>query len=165
MPLTDRLPQVGITAITNAIQSYLSIAYTRRVYPGLPASSTSIATKTTKITTTIEESTASPAGQRPSVTTSAYAESHPSPVTPLASRLWGTWCMAVGIVRIHAAYNFHEKSWYQMSMWTNVIGLIHYLLEAFVYKTSRPQGPWLAPTTVALIGLVWHIVQYSDYIK
>ena len=157
--------QVGITAITNAIQSYVSISYTRRVYPGQPASSTSTSTKTTKITTTIEESTASPAVQRPFVSSSAYAASHPSPVTPLASRLWGTWCMSVGIVRIYAAYNFGDKAWYQMSMLTNVVGITHYMLEAFVYKTSRPQGPWLAPTSVALTGLVWHIAQYGYYVK
>jgi hypothetical protein len=73
--------------------------------------------------------------------------------------------MAVGIVRVFAAYHIHEASWYQMQMLTNVIGLFHFGMEAFVYKTSRPSGPWLAPVSVALIGMVWSVAQYSFYVR
>jgi len=73
--------------------------------------------------------------------------------------------MAVGILRLYAAYNIHDKAWYQMSMWTYVVGLTHYFLEAFVFKTSRPSGPWLAPTIVASVGLLWSVAQYGHYVK
>lgn len=73
--------------------------------------------------------------------------------------------MAVGIVRIFAAYHINEASWYQMQMVANVIGLMHFGLEAFVFKTCRPSGPWLAPMSVATIGLVWSILQYSFYVR
>ena len=154
-----------MTAVTNAVQAYVSITYTRRVYPGKPATPTSVATKTTNITTTVIQETSPPAGRRPSVTTSAYSEAHPSPVTPLASRMWGTWCMAVGIARLYAAYNLHDKAWYQLALWINIVGLTHYLLEAFVFETSGPSGPWLAPVSVASIGIIWQVVQYSYYVR
>lgn len=73
--------------------------------------------------------------------------------------------MAVGIVRLIAAYHLHERSWYTMSLLTNVIGLVHFGLEAFMYKTAKPSGPWLAPTLTALAGLTWHAAQFDHYVK
>lgn len=52
-----------------------------------------------------------------------------------------------------------------MSIYTNIIGLVHFGSEAFVYKTAQPQGPWLAPVSVAGVGLVWHILQMNNYVK
>ena len=86
-------------------------------------------------------------------------------VTPLSSRTFGTWNIAVGIVRLFAAYHIHEKSWYQMQMITNIVGLVHFGLEAAVYKTARPSGPFFAPTVVAAIGLTWSIAQYGFYVR
>jgi hypothetical protein len=130
--------QVGVTAIGNAVQCYNTMSYTRRLYPGQIASKTKSAPSDVAVT---------------------------SPATPLSSRTFGTWTLAVGIVRIFAAYHINEASWYQMQMLTNVVGLIHFGLEAFVYKTSRPSGPWLAPVSVALIGEIWSIAQYSFYVR
>ncbi|OAP59796.1 hypothetical protein AYL99_04798 [Fonsecaea erecta] len=130
---------VGVTAIGNAIQCYNTLSYTRRLYPGQPSATTQSKDKT------------SPGGS--------------SPATPLSSRTFGTWTAAVGIVRIFAAYHINEASWFQMQMLTNVVGLVHFSLEAFVYKTCSPSGPWLAPVTVALIGLVWSTLQYGFYVR
>ena len=128
--------QVGVTAIGNAVQCYNTLSYTRRLYPGPPSSSK------------VRQATA-----------------ETSPATPLSSRTFGTWTLAVGIVRIFAAYHINEAAWFQMQMLTNIIGLVHFGLEAFVYKTSLPSGPWLAPTSVATIGLVWSIAQYGFYVR
>ena len=114
------------------------MSYTRRVYPG----------QTT-------------AGQTKGNKSPEYS----SPATPLSSRTFGTWTAAVGLVRIFAAYHINEPAWYQMQMLTNVVGLIHFGLEAFVYKTSPPSGPWLAPVSVALIGTIWSIAQYGFYVR
>jgi hypothetical protein len=72
--------------------------------------------------------------------------------------------MAVGIARVFAAYHIHEPAWYQMQMITNIIGLAHFGLEAFVYKTARVSGPFFAPVIVATIGLAWSIAQYDFYV-
>src|ERR1700742_3263115 len=114
------------------------MSYTRRVYPGQP-STNQIKDKTSPATT--------------------------SPATPLSSRTFGTWTAAVGIVRLFAAYHINEPAWYQLQALTNVVGLVYFGLEAFVYKTSRPSGPWLAPVSVALIGLGWSIAQYGFYVR
>lgn len=156
---------VGITAITNAFQCYRDISYLQRIYnPPVPSHAVSV--KTTNITRAVVEDTTTPppGSQRPSVTAIATAEST-SPVTPLSARTFGTYNLAVGIVRLYAAYHLTEKSWYQMSIWTNVVGMAHFGLEALVYKTAQPQGPWLAPVLTALVGLVWHVVQMDHYVK
>ena len=130
--------QVGATAIGNAIQCYFTMSYTQRLYPGQPSSSS------TK--------------DKPSPALTSAA-------TPLSSRTFGTWTIAVGIVRLFAAYHINEPAWYQLQALTNVVGLVHFSLEAFVYKTTRPSGPWLAPVTVALIGLAWSVAQYGYYVR
>jgi len=157
--------QVAVTSIGNCVQAYSTLSYTRRLYAGPPPSSTSSSTKTTKTTTTVSETTSAPAPRRPTVQNSATAKSHTSPVTPLSARTFGTWTFLVAIVRIYAAYHLNEKAWYQMAIWTYGIALSHFMSEAFVYKTARPRGPWLAPTTVAVMSLVWLIAQYGSYVK
>ncbi|KIX93507.1 uncharacterized protein Z520_10685 [Fonsecaea multimorphosa CBS 102226] len=134
---------VGVTAIGNAIQCYNTLSYTRRLYPGQPSATT--------------QSSKGSKGSSP--------EGSSSPATPLSSRTFGTWTLAVGIVRLFAAYHINEAPWFQLQMLTNVVGLVHFGLEAFVYKTCSPSGPWLAPVSVALIGLVWSTAQYSFYVR
>ena len=155
--------QVGVTSIGNAIQAYSTLSYTRRLYVGQSPSSTSSTTKLIKTTTTVLETTAPPAASRPTIQDSATAESHVSPVTPLSARTFGTWTFLVGIVRIYAAYHVDEKPWYQLAMWSYVVALFHFTSEAFVFRSARPQGPWLAPVGVAVLSLIWLIAQYGSY--
>ncbi|RMD40626.1 hypothetical protein DV735_g4494, partial [Chaetothyriales sp. CBS 134920] len=159
---------VGVTAVTNAISSYQTSAYVERLYAG-PSSSVPVpgAVLTTRTTTTtiIEDRLDSgvQADRRPSVV--SLASGGPDNVTPLSARTFATWNMAVGITRLFAAYHIHEPAWFQMQMITNIIGLVHFGAEAFVFKTATPSGPWLAPVIVASIGLVWSIAQYSFYVR
>ena len=88
-----------------------------------------------------------------------------SPATPLSSRTFGTWTAAVGVVRLFAAYHINEPAWYQLQTLTYVVALVHFGLEAFVYETTRPSGPWLAPICTALIGLSWSVAQYGFYVR
>ena len=154
-----------MTAITNAISCYGTDAYVRRLYAGPGRDAPAGSTKTTVTETSIvDSSTPSNEKRRPSVVSSAVAENS-SPVTTLSSRTFGTWNIAVGIVRLFAAYHIHEESWYQMQMIVNMIGLAHFGLEAAVYKTARCSGPFLAPVMVATIGMGWSIAQYSFYVR
>ena len=163
--LVNEIFQVAVTSMGNAIQAYTTLSYTRRLYPGQPPTSTSSSTKTTKTTTTVSQTTAPPAATRPTVRDSATTVSHTSPVTPLSARTFGTWTFLVGVVRIYAAYHIDEKPWYQLAIWTYAVALAHFMSECFVFKTARPQGPWLAPTSVALFSLVWLTTQYGFYVK
>ncbi|RMZ84887.1 hypothetical protein DV738_g130, partial [Chaetothyriales sp. CBS 135597] len=159
---------VGVTAVTNAISCYQTSAYVERLYAGpassVPAAGAVMTTRTT--TTTIIEDRSegnAQADRRPSVV--SLAAGGPDNVTPLSARTFATWNIAVGIVRLFAAYHIHESAWYQMQMITNIIGLVHFGAEAFVFKTATPSGPWLAPVTVASIGLVWSLAQYNFYVR
>ena len=157
--------QVGVTAIANAISCYSTDSYVRRLYAGPAPTPIDGFVKTIQTTTTVIEEPLPAADRRPSITSLAMAEPDNSHVNPLSSRTFGTWNFAVGIVRLFAAFHIHEEAWYQMQMITNVIGLVHFSLEAFVYRTARPSGPWFAPTTVAAIGLGWSVAQYQFYVR
>ncbi|RMZ79279.1 hypothetical protein DV737_g3503, partial [Chaetothyriales sp. CBS 132003] len=157
---------VGVTAITNAISCYHTIDYVQKLYAG-PASSVPLAgavlTTRTTTTTIIEGKLDFEADRRPSLM--SLAAGGPDNVTPLSARTFATWNLAVGIVRLFAAYHIHEPAWYQMQVITNLIGIFHFGTEAFVFKTATPSGPWLAPVTVASIGLVWSLAQYNYYVR
>lgn len=58
-----------------------------------------------------------------------------------------------------------NRACYVMSLLTNVVGLMHFGPEVFVFKTARLVGPVLAPVTVAVVGLVWHLVAWQDYVQ
>lgn len=154
-----------MTAITNAVSCYRDTSYLRRVYnPPLPSHNVNV--KTTSITRITEDDFVTPTeARRPSVTSIAVATPPESAVTELSCRTFATWNIAVGIVRLFAAYHMNEQSWYLMSMYTNIIGLVHFGAEAFYWKTARPSGPWLAPTSVASIGLLWHVLGYTSYVQ
>ena len=157
--------QTGVTAITNAASCYNTDAYVRRLYAGHLSRPTTGVSKTTTKTTEVVESASPIADRRPSHTALASAGADDSPVTPLGARIFGAWNIAVGIVRLYASYHIHEASWYQMQMLACMIGLFHFGTEAFVYKTARPSGPWLAPVLTASLCLVWSIAQYRFYVR
>jgi hypothetical protein len=76
-----------------------------------------------------------------------------------------TSTVAVGLVRVFAAYNLSDPSWYHLQMLVNILGLVHFGMEAFYWKTAQPKGEWFAPVLPALAGLVWSLVQYDHYLK
>lgn len=88
-----------------------------------------------------------------------------SPVTRLQARTFATWNIAVGIVRCVAAYNLHDRACYVLSLLTNVVGLMHFVPEVFVFGTARLGGPVLAPMVVALVGVVWHAMVWQSYVS
>lgn len=155
---------MGVAALGNAVQSYATLSYTRRLYPGQTPQPSSTSTKTTKTTTTVVESTDA-VNMKPSKTARATAENTQSPATPLSSRTFGTWTIVVGIVRMYAAYRLEDPAWYQLQMWVTAIALLHFSLEAFVFKTCQPKGPWLAPTIPATVCLIWSGLQYNHYVR
>jgi len=50
-------------------------------------------------------------------------------VTPLASRLFGSWSFLSGLVRLYAAYNIHDKHLYSLALCTYFIVLSHFTAE------------------------------------
>eukprot|EP00842_Homolaphlyctis_polyrhiza_P005582 jgi/Hompol1/6024/HPOL_002350-RA len=81
------------------------------------------------------------------VTNRIYAR-QPGQVTPLASRLMGTWVITSAIVRLYTAYNLHNPVAYQLCMWTYVIAFLSFGSEIFVYRTAPLSSPAVFPALI-----------------
>ncbi|CAG8457805.1 5830_t:CDS:2 [Ambispora gerdemannii] len=87
----------------------------------------------------------------------------PEEVTSLSSRTFAIWTFTSGVVRFYAAYNLNNKAIYQITLWTYIIAITHFLSEYFVFGTLNI-GPGLAaPVCVATISLIWMTAQYDYY--
>ncbi|KAF2113417.1 hypothetical protein BDV96DRAFT_496208 [Lophiotrema nucula] len=138
---------VSIVSIGNSIQAYTTLHYTYRVYnpnhPRLPPS--------------ISHST--------SPTTKSLPTDVPSQVTALSARKFGTWTFLTSLVRLYAAYNIDNKSFYTLAMWTYGIAWVHFMSEWFVFKTARWGAPLAGPVVVANMSLVWMWLQWGFYVN
>ncbi|KAI8866379.1 Erg28-like protein, partial [Ramicandelaber brevisporus] len=76
-------------------------------------------------------------------------------VTPLASRLFGTWTFCVGFVRLYAAYNLANPVLFDALILTYAAALSHFSAEVFVYKTAKLLSPVFSTFSVAVISLGW----------
>ncbi|KAI8924481.1 hypothetical protein BC831DRAFT_465560 [Entophlyctis helioformis] len=88
----------------------------------------------------------------------------PGQVTPLMSRMMGTWTITSAMVRIYAAYNIHNAVAYQMAMWTYVFALLSFASEILVYRTAPLSSPGVFPAIIISTTLLaWMANSYSYY--
>ena len=85
-------------------------------------------------------------------------------MTPLASRVFGTYNFMAGIIRLYVAYDISNPLMYQLGMWTYIIGLWHFGSEVVAFKSARFWTPALAPMAVAAVSMVWMLAQWSFYV-
>ena len=109
-------------ALGNSIQCYITLAYTKRLYP-----------RTT--------------------------------VTALSARTFSAWSSLAALIRIYTAYHISDPLWYQMSLWSYLIVLVHFLSEWLVFGTTEIGAPFLSPMIVASTSLIWMLVQWNAYVE
>ncbi|KAJ1028551.1 hypothetical protein NDA16_001717 [Ustilago loliicola] len=86
-------------------------------------------------------------------------------ITPLSSRLFGIWNSTSAIIRGYAAYNIHDKTAYELAMWSFVIALVHFISETFVYKTAKLGAGMISPLIVASSSLTAMYLNYGHYVR
>lgn len=86
-------------------------------------------------------------------------------VTPLASRLFGTWTLITCIARCYAAYNLHFGPVYTIAHWTYIVALGHFASELFVFKSMTFGAPQLFPFTFATTAVVWMTLVRDHYVE
>ena len=92
-------------------------------------------------------------------------EARKTNITPLSSRLFGTWTFLSCIIRYYAAYHLDSRDIYIVTLWTFGIALFHFLSEWLVYGTMQ-FGKGIVPSlTVAIVSLVWMTLQYDFYVQ
>ncbi|KIH89864.1 hypothetical protein SPBR_01042 [Sporothrix brasiliensis 5110] len=144
---------VGIVSVGNSLQNLATLHYTRRIYNGLfvPSHQKSNDDSIHKLIV--------------ASTTGKDTEKAQDQVTPLAARLFGTWTMLAGFVRMYAAHDIGNRALYQLALITHVVAAVHFISELTVYKTLRLTGPQLFPLIAGTGGSIWMALQYSHYVS
>ncbi|KAI1382699.1 transmembrane domain-containing protein [Hypoxylon trugodes] len=150
----------SIIAFGNALQNYVTLHFSRRLYNGQFVPNPSLPPKSAAFNP--EDSTRKlvPAS---SVSNPKEARTQDQ-VTPLAARLFGTYTVVSAIVRIYAAYNLHLAPIYHITIWTYVVALAHFGTEFAVFKTAY-MGPVASTFAFATAGIIWMTSQYSFYVE
>lgn len=86
-------------------------------------------------------------------------------VTPLAARVFGTWTMLAGFIRMYAAHDISNRALYQLALITHLVAAFHFISELTVYKTLRLTGPQFFPLVAGTGGSIWMALQYSHYVQ
>lgn len=94
----------------------------------------------------------------------------PNEVTPLTSRLFGTWTLISTFIRLYAAYNITCKPLYILALWSYIVVVAHFLLEWLVYGTMQIGGDFksggLTPILITSITTIaWMLWQLDFYVN
>ncbi|KAJ9156388.1 hypothetical protein NKR23_g832 [Pleurostoma richardsiae] len=155
---------VGVVAVGNSLQNLFTLHYTRRIYngqfvpnPSLTRSGSSGAGAPNPDDSVAKLVPASPTGKD--------VEKARDQVTPLAARLFGTWTLITGILRVYAAYRVDDPVLYQLGLITHLLAAAHFSSELLVFKTLRLTGPQIFPLVAGFGGSIWMALQYHAYVR
>jgi hypothetical protein len=86
-------------------------------------------------------------------------------VSPLMSRMMGTWTLTSAMIRIYASYNINNAPVYQLCMISFMIAFLSFGLEVFVYKTAPLSSPGVYPAMImSSVMFSWMYSSYSEYL-
>ena len=149
--------QFSVVAIGNSLQNFKTLHFTRRIYNGRFVPNT----RPSKAGANPEDSVNK---LIPESSTGKDVEKARDQVTPLAARLFGTWTLITGIVRIYAAYDVHSRALYQLGILTHALAAAHFTSELLAFRTLRLTGPQIFPFFAGYGGAIWMIMSYSHYV-
>ncbi|KAG8919021.1 ergosterol biosynthesis protein [Tulasnella sp. 417] len=89
----------------------------------------------------------------------------PEEVTALQARMSTMWNFTSAIVRLHCAYNIHNKAIYNTTLWTYAIAFFHFSTELLFFGTAKLNGPVISPVIVSSVSLLWMLSQYDFYVQ
>ncbi|KXS11494.1 ergosterol biosynthesis protein Erg28 [Gonapodya prolifera JEL478] len=88
-----------------------------------------------------------------------------TPVSPLASRLMGTWNFTSAVIRVYGAYYITSKPIYEVTMASFLIAFGSFLSEILIGTASVRSFGAVSPLFVSSISFLWMYVEYGNYIK
>ena len=86
-------------------------------------------------------------------------------VQPLTSRVFGTWTLLSGLIRLYAAFNINDVHVYRITFLTFVLAGAHFLSEIFVFRTANLRGAVTASLAVASTLTIWMYLKWDEYIR
>ncbi|CAK7214421.1 ergosterol biosynthesis protein [Sporothrix bragantina] len=150
---------VGIVSVGNSLQNLTTLHYTRRIYNNLFVPNPAAPRNDAKAADSVNKLVLA------SVSGGKDTEKAQDQVTPLAARLFGTWTMLAGFIRMYAAHDVSNRALYELALITHVVAAVHFVSELTVFKTFRLTGPQLFPLFAGTGGSIWMALQYSHYVK
>lgn len=142
------------------MQNLATLHYTRRIYNGKFVLNHTLPPRTERFNPDDSVNVLKPASA-----TGKDSEKARDQVTPLAARLFGTYTIMAGMIRIYASYRLEDPSLYQMAIWTHVIAAVHFTSEMLVFRTIRFSGEQGFPFAAAYGGSLWMLMQWSHYVQ
>lgn len=88
----------------------------------------------------------------------------PSEVTSLSNRTFGTWTLAVAVVRAYAAYNLSNKAVFDIALSTYLIAGFHFVSEWLVFRTAKLGSGLAGPLIVASVTTCWMLNVKDQYL-
>ncbi|KAK4099714.1 hypothetical protein N658DRAFT_498196 [Parathielavia hyrcaniae] len=143
----------------NALQNYVTLHYTRRIYNGRFVPNHSLPSATARYNP--EDSTNI---VKQASSTGKDSEKAKDQVSPLAARLFGTYTFMAGAIRLYASYQLEIPALYQLALSTHLIAAVHFTTEMLVFKTIKFSGPQVFPFLAGYGGAIWMVLQYNNYV-
>lgn len=82
----------------------------------------------------------------------------PEKANDLAARLFGLWTLMSALLRLSCAILITNRALFNLTLLSFVVAFVHFLSEAFVYKTAPITVGVLAPLIVSGVSMLWMIV-------
>ncbi|EKM78717.1 hypothetical protein AGABI1DRAFT_114326 [Agaricus bisporus var. burnettii JB137-S8] len=99
------------------------------------------------------------------LTRKIYSNLPSSQITALQARTFGVWTLTAAVVRFYAAFHIHDKSIYDMTMFTYLIAFGHFASELLIFRTANLGAAVISPVIVSTVSLFWMINQYDFYVQ
>ncbi|CAK7563608.1 MAG: ergosterol biosynthesis protein [Sporothrix epigloea] len=157
---------VGIVSVGNSLQNLTTLHYTRRIYNNLFVPNPAIVRDDDAGSKNSKKNSADSVNKLVLASaTGRDVSKAQDQVTPLAARLFGTWTMLAGFIRMYAAHDVGNRALYELALITHVVAAVHFISELTVFKTFRLTGPQLFPLFAGTGGSIWMALQYTHYVK
>ncbi|RXK42535.1 hypothetical protein M231_00089 [Tremella mesenterica] len=88
----------------------------------------------------------------------------PTEMTPLASRLFGTWTLLAAAIRFRAAYDISSPAMYDLVMAKFAIASIHFWSEMLIFGSVKLNRASIGPLVIGTGSLVWCLTQRNYYL-
>ncbi|XP_014066440.2 ergosterol biosynthetic protein 28 homolog [Salmo salar] len=79
----------------------------------------------------------------------------------LQARTFGIWTLLSSVIRCTCAIDIQNKTLYHITLWIFVLALVHFLSEAFIYKTAPLTIGIMAPLIVASFSIVGMLIGFQ----
>lgn len=82
-------------------------------------------------------------------------------VNALIGRMFGTWTMLSGVVRLMCALFIDNRPVYDLTFFTFIMVWLHFLSEIIIFETTEPSIGVISPMVISGISMILMIIGYK----